>query len=50
VVYAPFKILVVFLGFYPAPILDVTAVSVKNLVSNYESALKAATAMTVPGR
>jgi NADH-quinone oxidoreductase subunit M len=50
VVFAPLVILVVFLGFYPAPILDVTAVSVKNLVSNYESALKAATAMTVPGR
>jgi NADH-quinone oxidoreductase subunit M len=50
VVFAPLVILVVFLGFYPAPILDVTAVSVKNLVSNYESALKAVTAMTVPGR
>jgi NADH-quinone oxidoreductase subunit M len=47
VVFAPLVILVVLLGFYPAPILDVTAVSVKNLVSNYEAALKAATAMSV---
>jgi NADH-quinone oxidoreductase subunit M len=50
VVFAPLVILVVLLGFYPAPILDVTAVSVKNLVSNYEAALKAATALNVPGR
>ncbi len=49
-VFALLVILVVLLGFYPAPILDVTAVSVKNLVSNYEAALKAATALNVPGR
>jgi NADH-quinone oxidoreductase subunit M len=46
-VFAPLVILVVLLGFYPAPILDVTAVSVKNLVSGYESAIKAASAMNV---
>jgi NADH-quinone oxidoreductase subunit M len=49
VVFAPLVILTVLLGFYPAPILDVTAVSVKNLVSGYESAIKAATALNVPG-
>jgi NADH-quinone oxidoreductase subunit M len=47
VVFAPLVLLVVFFGFYPAPLLDVTAVSVKKLVSNYEAALKAATAMNV---
>jgi NADH-quinone oxidoreductase subunit M len=49
-VFAPLVILVVLLGFYPAPILDVTAVSVKNLVSGYESAIKAASAMNMAGR
>jgi NADH-quinone oxidoreductase subunit M len=40
-VFAPLLLLVVLFGFYPAPLLDVTAVSVKKLVSNYEAALKA---------
>jgi NADH-quinone oxidoreductase subunit M len=44
---APLVLLVVFFGFYPAPVLDVTAVSVKKLVFNYEAALKAASAMNV---
>ena len=35
------------IGFYPAPLLDVTAVSVNQLVSNYQAALKAATALNV---
>ena len=48
-VFAPLVILVVLFGLYPAPILDVTAVSVKNLVAGYESAIKAATVMNVPG-
>jgi NADH-quinone oxidoreductase subunit M len=46
-VMAPLVLLVVFFGFYPAPVLDVTAVSVKKLVFNYEAALKAASAMNV---
>jgi NADH-quinone oxidoreductase subunit M len=47
VVFAPLVLLVVFFGFYPAPLLDVTAVSVKQLVSNYEQAIKAASALSV---
>ncbi|MEZ5907415.1 MAG: NADH-quinone oxidoreductase subunit M [Hyphomicrobiaceae bacterium] len=40
-VLAPLVILVVLLGFYPAPILDVTATSVKKLVTNFEMAVSA---------
>ena len=46
-VFTPLVLLVVLFGFYPSPLLDVTAVSVKNLVSNYEAALRAAAAMNV---
>jgi NADH-quinone oxidoreductase subunit M len=42
---APLVILTILFGFYPAPILDVTAVSVKNLVTNYEAALRTTTAL-----
>jgi NADH-quinone oxidoreductase subunit M len=45
VVFAPLVLLVILFGFYPAPLLDVTAVSVKTLVSNYETAIKAASAL-----
>jgi NADH-quinone oxidoreductase subunit M len=41
-VFAPLAALVILFGFYPAPLLDVTAVSVKKLVSGYETAIKAA--------
>jgi NADH-quinone oxidoreductase subunit M len=44
-VFAPLVLLVILFGFYPAPVLDVTAVSVKKLVTNYEASLKAASAM-----
>ena len=44
-VMAPLVILTIFFGFYPAPILDVTAVSVKNLVQNYEAAIRTAAAL-----
>jgi NADH-quinone oxidoreductase subunit M len=44
-VFAPLVLLVVFFGFYPAPLLDVTAVSVKKLVSGYEAAINAAQAL-----
>ena len=41
---APLVILTIFFGFYPAPILEVTATSVANLVENYEAAMRAAEA------
>jgi NADH-quinone oxidoreductase subunit M len=44
-VMAPLVALVVFFGFYPAPILDVTARSVKSLVDNYEAAVRTAAAL-----
>src|SRR5688572_5800745 len=43
-VFTPLVLLVILFGFYPAPLLDVTAVSVKKLVSGYETAIKAASA------
>jgi NADH-quinone oxidoreductase subunit M len=46
-VFAPLLLLVIFFGFYPAPLLDVTAVSVKKLVSGYEAAVRAAAAASV---
>jgi len=46
-VFAPLVLLVIFFGFYPAPLLDVTAVSVKKLVSGYETAVHAAAAASV---
>jgi len=46
-VFTPLVLLVILFGFYPSPLLDVTAVSVKTLVSNYEAALRAAAAMNV---
>jgi len=44
-VFAPLVLLVIIFGFYPAPLLDVTAVSVKKLVSSYEAAISAAAAL-----
>ncbi len=41
-VMAPLVILTIFFGFYPAPVLDVTAQSVKKLVANYEAAIRTA--------
>ncbi len=38
----PLVVLVVLFGFYPAPLLDICAVSVNNLISNYEAAVAAA--------
>src|SRR5690606_9739857 len=35
----PLVFLTILFGFYPAPILDVTAVSVKALVQNYQAAI-----------
>ncbi len=45
-VFTPLVLLVLLFGFYPAPLLDVTAVSVKKLVSSYETAIRAASAMS----
>src|SRR5262249_34106375 len=41
VVLGPLVLLTILFGFYPAPLMDVTAVSVNQLVSNYQAALKA---------
>jgi NADH-quinone oxidoreductase subunit M len=46
-VIGPLVILTVLFGFYPGPLLDVTAVSVKSLLQNYETAIKTATALAV---
>jgi NADH-quinone oxidoreductase subunit M len=46
-VFTPLVLLVIFFGFYPAPLLDVTAVSVKKLVSGYEAAVRAASVGSV---
>ncbi|MCP4380328.1 MAG: NADH-quinone oxidoreductase subunit M [Hyphomicrobiales bacterium] len=39
---APLVVLTLLFGFFPAPIMDVTAASVDHLVSNYQAALSAA--------
>ena len=47
---APLVALTIFFGLHPAPILDVTAVSVKKLVTSYETAIRAgATVQGSPG-
>ena len=43
---APLVLLTLLFGFYPAPVLDVTAASVKQLISNYEAAVHTATALS----
>jgi NADH-quinone oxidoreductase subunit M len=45
---APLILLTIFYGFYPAPVLDVTAASVKNLVQNYQNAQHTAAALLAP--
>jgi NADH-quinone oxidoreductase subunit M len=49
-VMAPLVLLTILFGFYPAPILDVTATSVKKLVANYEMAVKTAKQAAAPAR
>jgi len=39
---APLVVLTIYFGFHPAPIMDVTAAAVDQLVSNYQAALSAA--------
>ncbi|WP_349360795.1 NADH-quinone oxidoreductase subunit M [Stappia sp.] len=42
VIIVPLVVLTILFGFYPAPILDVTAASVGALVTNYQAAIEAA--------
>jgi NADH-quinone oxidoreductase subunit M len=42
---APLVVLTILFGLYPTPVFDITAVSVKNLVNNYEAAIQASTAL-----
>jgi NADH-quinone oxidoreductase subunit M len=39
---APLVVLAIFFGFYPAPVMNVTAAAVDQLVSNYQAALAGA--------
>ena len=41
-VLTPLVLLTIFFGFYPAPILDATAVSVDALIKNFNASLAAA--------
>jgi NADH-quinone oxidoreductase subunit M len=45
---APLVLLTIFYGFYPAPVLDVTATSVKNLVQNYQAAQQTSATSLAP--
>jgi NADH-quinone oxidoreductase subunit M len=47
-VMAPLVILTILFGFYPAPILDVTAQSVNRLVASHTAALKKSRADNAP--
>ncbi len=49
-VFAPLVVLVVFMGVYPAPFLDIMHVSVSNLLNQVETALNASSAIAVAGR
>lgn len=42
IILVPLVLLTILFGVYPAPIMDVTAVSVENLITNYKAALAAA--------
>ncbi|MBS0242559.1 MAG: NADH-quinone oxidoreductase subunit M [Proteobacteria bacterium] len=50
VVLGPLVILTILFGIYPAPILDVTALSVKRLVSHHETTVKTQRANLAPAR
>ena len=41
-IFAPLIVIVIWLGLFPQPILDVTGPAVENLVVNYEAAVEAA--------
>ena len=42
IILLPLLVLTIFFGFYPMPVLDVTAASVDNLIANYQAAIAAA--------
>ncbi|MFN4125589.1 NADH-quinone oxidoreductase subunit M [Pannonibacter indicus] len=42
VLLVPLVVLIIFFGFYPSPVLDVTAASVEALITNYNAAIEAA--------
>ncbi|MDH3738826.1 MAG: NADH-quinone oxidoreductase subunit M, partial [Alphaproteobacteria bacterium] len=48
-VFAPLLVLVLWMGLWPQPFLDVMEVSVANLLQNYQTALSAADPVTVVG-
>ena len=41
-IFAPLVVLAIFFGFYPAPVMNVTAAAVDQLIGNYHAALSAA--------
>ena len=49
-VFAPLIVLVLWMGLWPQPFLDVMDASVANLLQNYQSALSAVEPITVVGR
>jgi NADH-quinone oxidoreductase subunit M len=49
-VFAPLIILVIWMGIYPTPFLDVMHVSVEHMIGNIETALQAGQAVTVAGQ
>ena len=49
-VFAPLVVLVIFMGVYPGPFLEIMHVSVTNLLTHVDTALKAGQAITVAGR
>nr|WP_306266527.1 NADH-quinone oxidoreductase subunit M [Pararhizobium sp. IMCC3301] len=42
IILVPLLVLTIFFGFYPMPVLNVTAASVDNLIANYQAAIAAA--------
>ncbi|MCH7550371.1 MAG: NADH-quinone oxidoreductase subunit M [Proteobacteria bacterium] len=49
-VFAPLVVLVIFMGVYPGPFLEIMHVSVTNLLTNIDTALNAGQAVAVAGR
>jgi NADH-quinone oxidoreductase subunit M len=49
-IFAPIIAAVIFFGVYPAPLLDVMAVSVENLISQHTAAIEASSAVMTAGR
>jgi NADH-quinone oxidoreductase subunit M len=48
-IFAPLVVLAIGFGFYPAPVMNVTAAAVDNLIANYQAALSAAGQVAVAG-